>query len=89
MDVAVFKDVDKIWSKWHGQCCPMCREGVLSDGVRSRTKEVAGVVYEYKQTAAWCNTCGDGVIIDNPIQEVDIEDFLEAKRQFENTALCE
>jgi hypothetical protein len=80
MEVEVFQDVDQIWSKWHGQCCPMCREGMLSDGVRYGTKEIAGVEYKYKQVASWCDTCGDGVIINNPIKEVPLEEFLEAQR---------
>lgn len=83
MKFKVFDDVDRMWSRWHGQGCPLCKEGTLSDGVRKRTKVIAGTAHTYRQVAAWCNHCGEGIVISDPIEEVGFEDFLEAKRVFE------
>ena len=88
MEFEVFDDVDRIWSRWHGQCCPMCKEGILADGVWKRTKVIAGTAHKYRQVAAWCNKCGEGIVINDPIEEVGFDDFLEAKRLFEQDDLA-
>lgn len=82
MKIRIFADVEKRWSKWHGQRCPICEEGVLSDGVRERTVMIADVPYSYTQTASWCDTCEEGLTIYNPIREIGMEEFLEAQRRF-------
>lgn len=87
MQIEVFKDVDRVWSRWHGQRCPLCKEGILADGVGHRTKLLSGVLHNYRQIAAWCGHCKEGIVIADPIEEVGMQDFLEAKRQFEQENL--
>ncbi|MGN6387875.1 MAG: YgiT-type zinc finger protein [Burkholderiaceae bacterium] len=82
MKVKIFTDVDKRWSKWHGQRCPICKEGTLADGVRERSIALGGATYSYQQTASWCGHCDEGLIIHNPIREIGMEEFLEAQRRF-------
>lgn len=76
MKFQAFDDVDRKWSKWHGQRCPICREGMLTDGIRSKQGSHHDRSYVYTQTASWCGKCDEGLVISDPIQEVDIMEFL-------------
>ena len=84
MMIKTFGDVQHRWSKWHGQCCPMCRQGSLTDGVRERSAPTPdGKTVTFKQIAAWCSHCEEGLVIHSPIREVDMAEFLRAKSLFE------
>lgn len=49
-------------SKWHGQPCPLCGEGVLKNGTRSMLQTYKGRDYATDAYGAFCTHCGDGFV---------------------------
>lgn len=47
-------------SKWHGQPCPLCDEGILSDSVRPTEEEYKGHSFSVLIRGAFCSHCQDG-----------------------------
>lgn len=56
-------------SKWNGQVCPNCAEGVLHDGSKTLTQEYKGRTYESKIRGAFCNKCEEAVLVYNAAEE--------------------
>ena len=47
-------------SKWHGQSCPLCGEGVLADAERTTEEQYKGHTFSATIRGAFCNHCLDG-----------------------------
>lgn len=56
-------------SKWHGQPCPLCNDGILSDGVKKTEEHYKGVPFVSLVHGAFCNHCHDGFPEFDPKQE--------------------
>lgn len=62
-------------TKWDNKPCPLCSEGTLRDGVRKKTLEREGLVYEYEVRGAFCDHCGDGFPSHDEQEEENWESF--------------
>lgn len=47
-------------SKWHGQPCPLCGEGVLADSTRTVEEQYKGHPFVFVIRGAFCDHCQDG-----------------------------
>lgn len=56
-------------SKWHGQPCPLCGEGTLSDSVRETEERYKGIPFATRVRGAFCDLCHDGFPEFDPEQE--------------------
>lgn len=56
-------------SKWHGQPCPLCGEGTLSDSTKKVEERYKGVPFSVLVRGAFCNHCRDGFPEFDPKQE--------------------
>jgi len=52
-------------SKWNGQACPICAEGILHDGSKTVTQEYKGHPYQAKVRGAFCDKCEEAILIYN------------------------
>lgn len=50
-------------SKWNGQACPICAEGVLHDGSKTVMQEYKGHPYQAQVRGAFCDKCDEAVLI--------------------------
>lgn len=50
------------YSKWHGQTCPVCFDGILADGERTGEITYQSAVFKWHQRGAFCPVCGDGMV---------------------------
>lgn len=50
-------------SKWNGQACPICTEGVLHDGSKTVMQEYKGHPYQAQVRGAFCDKCDEAVLI--------------------------
>lgn len=78
----IFNGVQCRLSKWHGQRCPVCGEGLLVNGLCS----VSSASYTFKQAAAscvksdWCHKCDEALVAYNSAESAEWNEFLEAER---------
>ena len=49
-------------TKWNGEPCPSCRNGILNHGVKKTVFDYRGKSFEYEQLGAWCRQCSEGVL---------------------------
>jgi putative zinc finger/helix-turn-helix YgiT family protein len=49
-------------TKWNGEPCPSCRNGILNHGVKKTVFDYRGKSFEYEQLGAWCRQCPEGVL---------------------------
>jgi HTH-type transcriptional regulator/antitoxin MqsA len=56
-------------SKWHGQSCPLCGEGTLSDSTKKVEERYKGAPFSSLVRGAFCNHCHDGFPEFDPKQE--------------------
>lgn len=56
-------------SKWLGQPCPLCGEGVLSDAVKTTRDRYKGKEFAATIRGAFCDHCHDGFPEFDPEQE--------------------
>jgi len=56
-------------SKWNGQACPVCAEGVLHDGIKTLAQEYKGHAYELKMRGAFCDKCDEAVLVYDAAEE--------------------
>ncbi len=56
-------------SKWHGQPCPLCGVGTLSDSTRKVEERYKGTTFILTVRGAFCNLCHDGFPEFDPKQE--------------------
>ncbi|HEU0187736.1 MAG TPA: type II toxin-antitoxin system MqsA family antitoxin [Gallionellaceae bacterium] len=47
-------------SKWHGQRCPICGEGTLSDSTMQKEERYKGHPFTLSVRGAFCDHCHDG-----------------------------
>lgn len=62
-------------SKWHGQPCPLCFEGILREGEKNQELEYRGQTYRYTIKGAFCDHCLDGFPVSAPKEEADWQAF--------------
>lgn len=62
-------------SKWNHKKCPICFEGTLIDGTKTKDLEYRGRVYNYKAEGAFCDHCHDGFPVHNEQEEVEWKRF--------------
>ncbi|MEQ1589293.1 MAG: type II toxin-antitoxin system MqsA family antitoxin [Gallionella sp.] len=77
-------------SKWHGQPCPLCGEGVLSDASKNVVERYKGVPFTLLVRGAFCNYCHDGFPEFDPKQEarwVAFRDSIDAEESAELTRI--
>ena len=77
-------------SKWHGQPCPLCGEGVLSDSSKNVVERYKGVPFTLLVRGAFCNHCHDGFPEFDPKQEarwVAFRDSIDAEESAELTRI--
>jgi HTH-type transcriptional regulator/antitoxin MqsA len=75
-------------SKWHGQPCPLCGEGTLSDSTRQVEERYKGVIFTTFVRGAFCDHCHDGFPEFDPKQEtawVAFRDRVDAEESAELT----
>jgi len=76
--------------KWDGKTCPVCGVGTLQDGVRPESVEYRGRTFKSNQRGAYCDTCSDGVVYDDPAEErlwVDFRARVDAEQAAELAAI--
>lgn len=49
-------------SKWDGQPCPLCGEGILLDGAKPLAQDYKGHRFTSETRGAFCDHCGDGFV---------------------------
>jgi HTH-type transcriptional regulator / antitoxin MqsA len=59
----------KVASKWNGQPCPICGEGILHDGVKTVAQKYKGRVFTSTTAGAFCDHCADGFAMPDPREE--------------------
>ncbi len=77
-------------SKWHGQPCPLCGEGVLSDSSKNVVERYKGVPFTLLVRGAFCNHCHDGFPEFDPKQEarwIAFRDSIDAEESAELTRI--
>ncbi len=62
-------------SKWNGKQCPICFEGILHDGEKTRPMYYRGRIYEYTLHGAFCDHCQDGFPIHDAKEEAAWQSF--------------
>lgn len=62
-------------SKWNGKQCPICFEGILHDGEKTRQMDYRGRIYEYTLHGAFCDHCQDGFPIHDAKEEAAWQAF--------------
>lgn len=62
-------------SKWNGQPCPVCAEGVLHEGSKTVTQEYKGHTYHTQVRGAFCDKCDEGVLIHDAAEEAAWQAF--------------
>ncbi|MDP2829439.1 MAG: type II toxin-antitoxin system MqsA family antitoxin [Sulfuricellaceae bacterium] len=76
-------------SKWQGQACPLCGDGVLVDSIKKAEEQYKGRSFTSTIHGAFCDHCQDGFPEFDPEQEiawtafrnrVDAEDAAELAR---------
>ncbi len=56
-------------SKWDGQPCPLCGEGILRDGAKPLVQDYKGRRFSAETRGAFCDHCSDGFIEFDPADE--------------------
>jgi HTH-type transcriptional regulator/antitoxin MqsA len=56
-------------SKWNGQACPICADGVLHDASKTVTQEYRGHHYIAQVKGAFCNKCDEAILMHNASDE--------------------
>jgi HTH-type transcriptional regulator/antitoxin MqsA len=56
-------------SKWNGQACPSCANGVLHDGKKVVTQDYKGHPYQAHLRGAFCNRCDEAILIHDTAEE--------------------
>ncbi len=56
-------------SKWNGQACPICGEGVLHDGRKTMTQEYKGHPYQTLVHGAFCDKCDEAILVHDAAEE--------------------
>lgn len=56
-------------SKWHGEHCPACDDGVLRDGTKLVTQEYKGHKYKSRMRGAFCDKCDEAVLAHDATEE--------------------
>lgn len=49
--------------KWNGKTCPTCFKGILEQRLHRAKFEYHGRILEYDQEGAWCDNCGEGIVV--------------------------
>lgn len=62
-------------SKWIGQVCPVCAEGVLHDNTKTITQSYKGHTYSSQTHGAFCNQCAEGFVEFDAAEESAWIDF--------------
>jgi len=56
-------------SKWNGQPCPVCGEGVLHDASKTVLQEYKGHTFKTKVYGAFCNKCDEAILTHDAAEE--------------------
>ena len=56
-------------SKWNGQACPVCAEGVLHDGSKTVTQDYKGHPYQSQVRGAFCDKCDEAILVYDAAEE--------------------
>lgn len=62
-------------SKWHGLTCPECGKGTLHDGAKLQVVDYRGESFSSQRVGAFCDNCGDGLVVHDPDEEARWKDF--------------
>ena len=49
-------------SKWNGQPCALCAQGMLHDGIQTQEQRYKGQIFSSQVRGAFCDHCKDGFV---------------------------
>jgi HTH-type transcriptional regulator/antitoxin MqsA len=76
--------------KWNGKRCPACGKGTLHDRSRPEIVEYRGETFRSNQIGAYCDSCDDGIVYDDPAVEqawAEFRDRIDAEQAAELYAM--